>query len=122
MGQTYRMSMDLDRKQVTLATRTPDASGAFARSWRDRRAVILLPDVLVERIESGSIQAPNVREVVEPDGTSYAALDFIAEVEVEETDSFAQMQAILGFDWGIRVLVTASVVDLSGHQLGHPFF
>ena len=29
---------------------------------------------------------------------------------------------MLGFDWGVRVLVTASVVDLDGHQVGHPFF
>jgi len=29
---------------------------------------------------------------------------------------------VLGFDWGVRVLVTASVVDLDGHQIGRPFF
>src|SRR5260370_22148987 len=32
------------------------------------------------------------------------------------------MQTVLGFDWGVRVLVTTSVVDLDGHQIGHPFF
>jgi hypothetical protein len=29
---------------------------------------------------------------------------------------------VLGFDWGVRVLITASVVDLDGHQIGRPCF
>jgi putative transposase len=32
------------------------------------------------------------------------------------------MHSALGFDWGVRTLVTASVVDLEGNQVGRPFF
>jgi len=49
-------------------------------------------------------------------------LDFIVEVPVERPATFEQMQTALGFDWGIRVLVTAGVVDLDGKQIGRPFF
>jgi len=56
------------------------------------------------------------------DGTRYAVLDFVIEVLLEKQATFEEMHTVLGFDWGIRVLVTASVVDLDGHQIGHPFF
>src|SRR5437588_7923656 len=36
MGQTYRMSYDVDQKILTLALRTPDAQGAWARTWREQ--------------------------------------------------------------------------------------
>jgi transposase len=49
-------------------------------------------------------------------------LDFIVEVPVEKQAPFEDIQTVLGFDWGVRVLVTASVVDLDGHQIGRPFF
>jgi transposase len=60
--------------------------------------------------------------MLETDGTRYAVLDFIVEVPVEHPAPFEDIQTVLGFDWGVRVLVTASVVDLDGHQIGHPFF
>jgi transposase len=63
-----------------------------------------------------------LREIVEADGTRYAVLDFIVEVPVERASPFEEIQSVLGFDWGVRVLVTASVVDLDGHQIGRPFF
>src|SRR5262249_33582579 len=48
MGQTYRMSYDLDQKRLTLALRTPNAQGAWARSWRGQTAQMTLPDLVVE--------------------------------------------------------------------------
>jgi putative transposase len=57
-----------------------------------------------------------------PDGTRYAVLDFIVEVPVKAPTAFEEMHTVLGFDWGVRVLVTATVVDLQGHQIGRPFF
>jgi transposase len=44
------------------------------------------------------------------------------EVPVEQPAPLEDMQPVLGFDWGVRMLVTASVVDPDGHQLGRPFF
>ena len=122
MGQTYRMSYDLDQKRLTLALRTPDAQGVWARTWREKSIQLTLPDLVVERARAGSVQAPSLREIVEADGARYAVLDFIIEVPVEPQPGWDAIQTVLGFDWGIRVLVTASVVDLDGHQIGHPFF
>ena len=122
MGQTYRMSYDLDQKTVTLALRTPSVQGQWARTWRENTVQMTLPDLVVARAKAGQALAPSLREIVEADGTRYAVLDFIVEVPVDPSASFADIQTVLGFDWGVRVLVTASVVDLDGHQLGHPFF
>ncbi len=122
MGQTYRMSYDLDQKTLTVALRTPDEQGAWARHWREKTIQMSLPDIVVTRAKTGKPLAPSLREIVETDGTRYAVLDFIVEVPVERPAPFEEIQTVLGFDWGVRVLVTASVVDLDGHQVGHPFF
>ena len=122
MGQTYRMSYDLDQKRLTLALRTPNAQGAWARSWRGQTIQMTLPDLVVERARTGKTLAPNLREIVEADGTRYAVLDFIVEAPVEQASPFQEIERVLGFDWGVRKLLTVSVVDLDGHQIGHPFF
>jgi len=122
MGQTYRMSYDLDQKSLTLALRTPDEQGTWARNWREKTIQMTLPDLVVERARAGKPLAPSLRETLSTDGTRYAVLDFIVEVPVEKLSSFEEIQTVLGFDWGVRVLVTAGVVDLDGHQVGHPFF
>jgi putative transposase len=122
MGQTYRLSLDLNQKTVTLALRTPDERGAFARNWREKTIQMTLPEIVVAKACAGRMQAPSLREIIEPDGTRYAVLDFIVEVRGEEPATFEKMHTVLGFDWGVRELVTASVVDLEGHQVSHPFF
>jgi transposase len=81
-----------------------------------------LPDVVVERARRGTVLAPTLREVVETDGIRYAVLDVLVEVPAAPLAPFADLQCVLGFDWGVRVLVIASVVDLDGQQLGRPFF
>jgi putative transposase len=122
MGQTYRMSYDLDHKTLTLALRTPNAQGDWGRTWREHTVQMVLPHLVVERAKAGKTLAPTLREIVEAVGTRYAVLDFIVEVPVERQASYEELQTVLGFDWGVRVLVTASVVDLDGHQIGRPFF
>ncbi len=122
MGQTYRMSYDLDHKTLTVALPTPDAQGTWARKWRENTCVLSLPDLVVERATVGKTLAPSLREIVETDSSRYAVLDFIVEVPVERASPFERIQTVLGFDWGVRVLVTASVVDLDGHQIGRPLF
>jgi len=122
MGQTYRLSLDLDAKTLTLALRAPDETGKWARNWRDKTIQVALPEVVVVRAKAGKMLAPTLREIIESDGTRYAVLDVIIDVPVKEQAAVEEMQTVLGFDWGIRVLVTASVVDLDGHQIGRPFF
>lgn len=122
MGQTYRLALDLDRKMLTLALRAPNENGTWSRSWRERTCQMNIPDVLLARLKAGSMQAPNLREMQEADGARYAVLDFIVTVPVEPSCEWERCQHVLGFDWGIRVLLTTSVVDLDGHQIGRPFF
>lgn len=122
MGHAYRLSVDLEELRLTLALRTPDEAGSWARTWRGKTIQMEMPDILVTRLKTGKMLAPNLREINKPDGTRCAVLDFIVEVPVEEPTSWSEMQTVLGFDWGVRTLVTASVVDLEGHQVGRPFF
>jgi putative transposase len=122
MGQSYRLSLDLDQKILTLALRTPDESGAWARNWRDKMIQMALPEAVVARLKEGKMLAPSLREIIEPEGTRYAVLDFIIEVPVKAQTAWEEMHTVLGFDWGVRTLVTASVVDVDGHQVGRPFF
>ena len=81
-----------------------------------------LPDAVVERLQEGAPLAPVLREISEPDGTRYAVLDFIIEVPVPALAEPNQIQRVLGWDWGVRTLVTATVVDLSGNRLAPPLF
>ena len=122
MGQAYRLSVDLEHQHLTLALRTPDESGTWARTWRDKTIQMALPEIVVTRLKAGKMLAPSLREVIEPDGTRYAVLDFIVEVAVEQQVNWEEVLTVLGFDWGVRTLVTTSIVDLDGHQLGRPFF
>ena len=122
LGQTYRLVLDLDQKQLTLALRSPDEAGTWGRNWREQTIQMALPEVVVTRMKEGKMLAPSLREIIEPDGTRYAVLDCIVEVPVEEPAAWSEMHTVLGFDWGVRTLVTASVVDVDGQQVGRPFF
>ncbi len=122
MGQSYRMSLDLEQKTITLAIRSPDSLGAWSRTWREKTMLLPLPDPILARLKQGEALAPTLREVCEADGTRCAVLDFMVQVGVEAPPPWEEMQSVLGFDWGVRTLVTATVVDLDGHQIGRPFF
>lgn len=122
MGQTYRMTIDLKEKQITLALRTPDEQGNWSRDWRDHPLLLAIPTSLVEKITQGKMQAPVLREIKEPNGSRYAVLDVIIEVPIAEEPELKDMSTVLGFDWGVRTLLTMSVVDLDGQQLTCPFF
>ncbi len=122
MGQSYRMSLDLEHKAITLAIRTPSESGKWARNWREKTIKMVLPELVLARLKQGQVLAPGLREIRQPDGARYAVLDLIVEVPVKEAATWESMRFVLGFDWGVRTLVTASLVDLEGHQVGRPFF
>src|SRR5713226_2662896 len=66
MGQSYRMSLDPEQKQVTLALRTPDESGTWARTWREKTIQMGLPEVVLARMKQGKMLAPSLREIIEP--------------------------------------------------------
>ncbi len=122
VGQAYRLCLDLEQRTARFAFRFPNDSGIWGRTWRENLLTLTLPDRLIEHLKKGAIQAPNLREIVEPDGTRYAVLDFIVQVAVTDPEAWEEVQSVLGFDWGVRTLVTACVVDLDGHYRGRPFF
>jgi len=121
-GQAYRLRIDLQGCCCYLAFRAPDQSGAWPASWTEPQMRLPLPDPVLERLKQGAILAPTLREIAEPDGTRYAVLDFIIEVPVPELPERGQVRRVLGWDWGVRTLVTATVVDLSGNRLSPPLF
>jgi hypothetical protein len=121
-GQAYRLRIDLEGRDCFFAFRAPDESGAWPASWTEPQMRLLLPDPVVEYLKAGESLAPTLREIAEPDGTRYAVLDLIIEIPVTRLPDPQQVQRVLGWDWGVRTLVTATVVDLSGHRLSPPLF
>ena len=122
MGQAYRLRIDLAGPDCFFAFRAPDQTGSWPASWTESQMRLPLPDPVVARLKQGAILAPTLREIAEPDGTRYAVLDFIVEVPVTALAESAQIQRVLGWDWGVRTLVTATVVDLEGNRLAPPVF
>jgi transposase len=49
-------------------------------------------------------------------------LDFMVEVPVTEPAEWKQVRRVLGWDWGVRTLVTATVLDVNGNQVAPPLF
>jgi transposase len=121
-GQAYHLRLDAQKRVVFFAFRFPDAAGRWTRKWAEQELVLTLPDPVAERLQGGAPLAPLLREISEPDGTRYAVLDFIIEVPVPALAEPLQIQWVLGWDWGVRTLVTATVVDLSGNRLAPPLF
>lgn len=121
-GQAYRLRLDVEGRCCYVALRTPDETGDFRPGWTEPQTQIPLPDALLEHLRVGKSLAPTLREIAEPDGNRYAVLDFIVEVPVSELADGSQIQRVLGWDWGVRTLVTATVVDLSGSRLAPPLF
>ena len=122
MGQAYRLRIDKDAGCCYFAFRAPDAEGVFARNWTEPQMRLPLPDLEVERLKAGESLAPTLREIGEADGTRSAVLDFIIELPVTELAESAQVRRVLGWDWGVRTLVTATVLDLDGNRLAPPLF
>ena len=121
-GQAYRFRMDVQARCCYLAFRFPDEQGVWKASWTEPQIHLPLPDPVVERLQAGESLAPTLREIAETDGTRYAVLDLTIEVPVTPLPDARQVQRVLGWDWGVRTLVTATVLDLEGNRLSPPLF
>jgi putative transposase len=121
-GQTYRLRIDLEGRCCYFAFRAPDQAGSWPASWTEPQMRLPLPDPVVARLKQGEDLAPTLREITEPDETRYAVLDFIVEVPVTPLPDPKQGRRVLGWDWGVRTLVTTTVLDLEGHRLAPPLF
>src|SRR5437660_8609380 len=119
-GQAYRLAMDVDAGVARFRFRYPDEAGVWR--WRTVDTIIPLPDCLKERLLHGELMAPTLREERRADGERFAVLDFIIEVEKEALPAWEQVERVLGADWGVHSLLTATAVDETSSQVGRPFF
>ena len=121
-GQAYRLRIDAEGHCCYFAFRAPDQAGSWPTSWTEPQLRLPLPPPVVERLRTGEDLAPTLREQALPDGTRYAVLDFMVEVPLAPLPDPQQVRRVLGWDWGVRTLVTATVLDLTGHRLSPPLF
>jgi putative transposase len=119
-GQAYRLALDLDAGTARFRFRFPDEAGIWR--WRTVDTIIALPDCLTERLADGQLMAPTLREEYGAAGERFAVLDFIIEVEKEALPAWERVQRVLGADWGIHSLLTATALDEHNEQVGRPFF
>ncbi len=119
-GQAYRLALDLDAGVARFRFRYPDEAGIWR--WRKVETIIPLPDCFKDRLVHGELMAPTLREERRADGEQFAVLDFIIEVEKEAVPAWENVERVLGADWGIHSLLTATAVDEHSEQVGRPFF
>jgi putative transposase len=119
-GQAYRMAVDLEAGVARFRFRAPSEAGPWR--WRTVDTIISLPECLKERLPHGELMAPTLREERRADGERFAVLDFIIEVEKEALPEWRSVERVLGADWGVHSLLTATAVDEHSEQVGGPFF
>lgn len=119
-GQAYRLAVDLEAGVARFRFRYPDEDGVWR--WRKEDTIMALPTCLKERLHDGELLAPTLREERRADGERFAVLDFIVEVEKEALPAWEQMERVLGTDWGVHSLLTATAVNEHHEQIGRPFF
>src|SRR5216683_2541701 len=119
-GQAYRLALDVDAGVARFRFRYPDEAGIWR--WRQVDTIIPLPDRVKERLMRGELMAPTLREEHRADGERFAVLDFIVEVEKAELPTWEQVERVLGADWGVHSLLTATAVDEHNEQVGRPMF
>ncbi len=119
-GQAYRLALDLDGGVARFRFRYPDEAGVW--HWRKVDTIIPLPDAVRERLKAGELMAPTLREEHRADGERFAVLDFIVEVEKQEMPAWESVERVLGADWGVHTLLTATALDEHNKQVGRPIF
>jgi putative transposase len=136
-GQAYRLRLDADAGVAFFRFRCPDEQGVWG--WRAGEARISLPTCVQERLRKGELLAPTLREVRRANGERYAVLDLPVAVPVAEPVVWETVERVLGVDWGVHTLLTATAIavpdettDPPGNQqgthaapwrqVGRPFF
>ncbi len=117
-GQSYRLAFDLQAQTASLRLRFPDEAGRW--QWRQDPIRLSLPACVLERLKAGEPLAPTLRELVKPDGSRLAVLDVIVQVKQATLADWSQVERVLGFDWGVNTLVTATVLQHNSADPEHP--
>jgi putative transposase len=120
LGQSYRLSLDLEAGTASLLFRFPDEEGTW--QWRKTPTRLTLPQIVQDRLKQGGPLAPTLREYVHPDGGRSAVLDFIVQIPKAPIPDWETIDKVLGFDWGVHGLITAVVLDAQGQQVSRPWF
>jgi len=119
-GSAYRININPDAATLAYRMRGPDATSTW--QWPDTDIVLALPAPLVELLRAGAPLAPTLREVLDPGKPRYVVLDVIVEVPTTPAPAWENQHRVMGFDWGVRSLLTTAVVTTAGEQQGRPFF
>src|SRR5258707_13060279 len=121
-GQTYRAQIEVShvcdvasRKEhqqatLTLKLRTPDEEDQWA--WGQWSQAIPLPETVCGYLWQGAKpQAPTLREIRSDNGSRVAVLDVILEVPARYVSPLEQESRGLGWDWGVRWLITGAGLE-----------
>ncbi len=125
-GQSYRLSFNVTAGTASLLFRFPDEAGKW--QWKKEPITLKLPACVVERLKEGVHMAPTLRELVKADGTRIAVLDVIVQMPKMPLADWKDVERVLGFDWGIKGLITAVVLRVNPAepdkpvQISHPLF
>jgi putative transposase len=114
-GQAYRLALDLAAGVARFRFRRPDANGVWR--WRPDETLILLPACLQARLAEGELLAPTLREECRANGRRFAVLDFTVAVANSEMPEWQSVERVLGADWGVHSLLTATAADSMGSKL-----
>ena len=137
-GQTYRARISMarfcdmatrqEREQAALSLklRSPDQEGKWA--WGEWSQEMSLPETVFQYLDQGAAtMAPTLREITSADGSRVAVLDVTLEVPAKYVTALEQETRVLGWDWGVRSLITVSVLakpdaDEPYRQVSRPVF
>ena len=139
LGQTYRMRLlcehfcelsstrsEHKHAGLWLKLRTPSADGRWA--WGEWSQEIALPETIFEYLALGAVtQTPTLREITSAGGSRVAVLDVILEVPASYVSALEYERRVLGWDWGVRSLITVSVLEMGdgdepSRQVSRPLF
>jgi hypothetical protein len=141
-GQAYRLRLDLPQRDAPnpedagtarFRFRCPDTQGVWG--WRAGEVLFPLPKRLTDHLRAGEALAPTLREVHHPAGERYVVLDLPVAVPAAAPVAWERVERVLGVDWGVHTLLTATALQVSGDvsvgdaggteiwtQIGRPFF
>jgi putative transposase len=122
-GQTYRARIEMSsccdiqtrqeqcRASLWLKLRSPSELGKWA--WGAWSEEIPLPPTVCTYLwqEEATTQAPTLREIRSDASNRVVVLDLILEVPAKYVSPLEQETRVLGFDWGVRSLITVSILE-----------
>src|SRR5260370_25799364 len=122
LGQAYRAQMrvmhvcDVESRQerksasLWLKLRAPGEEGKWR--WGEWSEEIPLPEAMFSYFDQGATtQAPTLREMTSDDGSRVTVLDVMLEVPANAVSPLDRETRVLGWDWGVRSLITVCVLE-----------